>query len=120
MNNGYNPQQQPPQQQQSQQQGQPQYPPQYQSYPKPPSILDKMYGRRTDLLQTLMTFFSVFMLILAPVAFLYNFIWGIVRAAGTFGDFSTFVSFFAEGVSSFAVFATLGLILGGLKRLISK
>ncbi|PKM62821.1 MAG: hypothetical protein CVU97_03245 [Firmicutes bacterium HGW-Firmicutes-21] len=113
MNNGYNPQQQPP--------VQPKYPPQYTpQYHKQPSLIDRIYGQRTDTLQTLLMVASMIMLILAPVYFLYRFIDGIVRASEWTGTFGVFISYFASGALSAAQLITYGLLLAGLKRLISK
>lgn len=107
MNNGYNPQQQQP----------PQRSPQYQ---KASSLIDKIYGKRTDLLQTLLTFTSLCLILLAPLAIIYNFFVGVIGASDTWGTFNIFFSYIASGVYKAAIYITLGLVLAALKRLISK
>ncbi|HBR32362.1 MAG: hypothetical protein PHD46_04845 [Eubacteriales bacterium] len=109
MNNGYSPYQ--------QQQQQPQQP----MYQKPPSLIDRIYGRKTDTLQSLLSIVSLILFIIAPIIFLYCFIMGIVVASNANRqEFALFLNYFFDGVYKTAIFIALGMILAAFKRIISK
>lgn len=109
MNNGYNPYQ--------QQQPNAQQP----MYQQQPSLIDKIYGRRADSLQKILTILSMVFLIIAPIAFLYYFIIGIVYASDAYSqEFGVFLNYFFSGVYQTSMYFAFGAILAALKRIISK
>ena len=118
------PQQQPYAPQPQQPYGQPGYPQQPYAPQQPrESIVDKLYGKADTLLGKLLTWVSVVLYVLVPVAVLMGLILGVVSAAGgVFGGFSgsTFFSSLVGGVQRAAGYAFMATLLAYAKNRLDK
>ncbi len=115
-----------------QQQGYPQQPYGQQGYPQQPytpqppreSIIQRLYGKSESLLGSLMTWVSVILYILVPVAVLLGLIMGIVNGAsgGVFSGFSgtAFLSRLVEGFFHAAIYAFMATLLAYAKNRLDK
>ena len=124
----------PPAPQQPQQPGQPMYsqppygqggytPNPYAQQPPRESLIHRLYGKSNNILGSLLTWVSVVLFILAPVAILMGLILSVVSAAGSYGGFSgtVFLSTLISAVSRAAIYAFMGSMLAFAKnRLDSK
>ena len=87
------------------------------------SVIQKLYGKSDTLLGKLLTWVSVVLYILVPVAILLGFIMGIVSAAGgVFGGFSgaTFFASLIGGVQRAAIYAFMATMLAFAKNRLDK
>lgn len=104
--------------------GQPGYPQQPYAPQQPrESIITKLYGKSDSLLGKLLTWVSVVLYILAPVAILVGLILGIVSAAaGVFSGFSgtTFFSALVGAVQRAAIYAFMATMLAFAKNRLDK
>lgn len=104
--------------------GQPGYPQQTYAPPQPrESIIQKLYGKSDTLLGKLLTWVSVVLYILVPVALVLGFIMGIVSAAGSvFSGFSgtTFFSVLISAVQRAAIYAFMATMLAYAKNRLDK
>lgn len=88
--------------------------------PQPPraSIIQRLYGKSDNILGSLLTWVSVVLFILAPVAILMGLILSVVSAAGSYGGFSgtVFLSTLISAVSRAAIYIFMGSMLAFAKN----
>lgn len=86
------------------------------------SLIDRIYGERANLLQKILTYVSIFLIILTPIVFLHHIITGIsmINKFGTYNYNLNIIQYCAAGFAKAINYLIFGLILAALERLISK
>lgn len=90
----------------------------YPQQPRHESIIQRLYGKSDTILGSLLTWISVVLFILAPVAILMGLILAVVSAAGSYGGFSgtVFLSTLISAVSRAAIYVFMGSMLAFAKN----
>ncbi|HAN20293.1 MAG: hypothetical protein A2Y15_03585 [Clostridiales bacterium GWF2_36_10] len=84
------------------------------------TLIDRIYGERTELLQKLLTIASIVLFFVCPIIIIYYLILSLSYVGNMNYEFQVISTYMFSGVTHSITYIVYALILASLKRIISK